>query len=153
MPAAITFRQACSYPRNRQKGCYQFCCLVNRGSMGVSSLPKTVTRQRSDCDLNPGLLALVQHATARLSSHHISSIPYHKVQNVDRRQVYRLQRPKVPFRETCKVQRVACLSVRGHISKNQTHKLRQISVACLLYFTCTLIAAYSGEPQYFLLFN
>ena len=22
--------------------------------MGVSSLPKTVTRQRSDCDLNPG---------------------------------------------------------------------------------------------------
>ena len=25
------------------KGCYQFCCLVNRGTMGVNSLPKTVT--------------------------------------------------------------------------------------------------------------
>jgi len=27
---------------------------MNRGTMGVSSLPKTVTRQRRDCDLNPG---------------------------------------------------------------------------------------------------
>ena len=26
--------------------------------MGVNSLPKTVTRQRRDCDLNPGLLPL-----------------------------------------------------------------------------------------------
>jgi len=24
-------------------GCYQFGCLVNRGTMGVNSLPKTVT--------------------------------------------------------------------------------------------------------------
>jgi len=28
---------------------YQFCCLANRGTMGVNSLPKF-----SDCDLNPG---------------------------------------------------------------------------------------------------
>jgi len=28
--------------------------LVNRGTMGVNSLPKTVTRQRRGCDLNPG---------------------------------------------------------------------------------------------------
>jgi len=27
---------------------------MNRGTMGVNSLPKTVTRQRRDCDLNPG---------------------------------------------------------------------------------------------------
>jgi len=27
---------------------------VNRGTMGVNSLPKIVTRQRRDCDLNPG---------------------------------------------------------------------------------------------------
>jgi len=27
---------------------------VNRGTTGVNSLPKTVTRQRRDCDLNPG---------------------------------------------------------------------------------------------------
>ena len=32
----------------------QFLCLVNRGTMGVNSLPKTVTRQRHDWDLNPG---------------------------------------------------------------------------------------------------
>ena len=38
--------------------CYQFCCLVHRGTMGVNSLPKTVIRQRRDCDLNPGLLRL-----------------------------------------------------------------------------------------------
>ena len=37
----------------RLEGCYQFCCLVNRGTMGVNSLPKTVTRQRRDYDLNP----------------------------------------------------------------------------------------------------
>ena len=29
-------------------------CLVNRGTMGVNSLPKAVTRQRRGCDLNPG---------------------------------------------------------------------------------------------------
>ena len=34
--------------------CYQFHCLVNRGEVSVSSLPKTVTRQRRGCDLNPG---------------------------------------------------------------------------------------------------
>ena len=28
--------------------------MVNRGTMGVNSLPKTVTRQCRDCDLNPG---------------------------------------------------------------------------------------------------
>jgi len=37
---------------------YQFCCLVNRGTMSVNSLPDTVTRQRRGCDLNPGLLRL-----------------------------------------------------------------------------------------------
>jgi len=30
------------------------CVCVNRGTMGVSSLPKTVNRQRRDCDFNPG---------------------------------------------------------------------------------------------------
>ena len=29
------------------------CCLVNRGTVSVNSLPKTVTRQRRGCDLNP----------------------------------------------------------------------------------------------------
>ena len=31
-----------------------FCCLVNRGTMSVNSLPETVTRQHRECDLNPG---------------------------------------------------------------------------------------------------
>ena len=32
----------------------KFCCLVNRGTMGVNSLPKIVTLQSRGCDLNPG---------------------------------------------------------------------------------------------------
>ena len=44
-------RNVCCIP---SEDCYQFRCLVNRGTMGVNSLSKTVTRQRRDCDLNPG---------------------------------------------------------------------------------------------------
>ena len=55
-----------------QQGCCQFCCLVNRGTMGVNSLPKTVTRQRRDCDLNPGPSTLntrlPSRPTARIST-------------------------------------------------------------------------------------
>jgi len=40
-------------PPQPLRGLLQFCCLVNRGTMGVNSLPMTVTRQRRDCDLNP----------------------------------------------------------------------------------------------------
>jgi len=39
--------------------------------MGVNSLPKTVTRQRRDCDLNPGHLRQSSTLTTRLPSHHI----------------------------------------------------------------------------------
>jgi len=39
--------------------------------MGVSSLPKTVTRQRRDCDLNPGPSAPESSTlTTRLSNRH-----------------------------------------------------------------------------------
>jgi len=38
--------------------------------MGVNSLPKTVTRQRRDCDLNPGFTAPESSTlTSRLPSH------------------------------------------------------------------------------------
>jgi len=48
----------------------QFRCLVNRGTVGVNSLPKTVTRQRRGCDLNPGPSALESSTlTTRLPSH------------------------------------------------------------------------------------
>jgi len=41
--------------------------------MGVNSLPKTVTRQRRDCDLNPGRTAPESSTlTTRLASHVIS---------------------------------------------------------------------------------
>ena len=40
------------------KGLLPILLLVNKGTMDVSSLPKTVTRQRRGCDLNPGLLRL-----------------------------------------------------------------------------------------------
>jgi len=55
--SAITFRHARGYPRNPQEGCYQFRCLVNEGTIGVNSLPKTVTRQCRGCDLNSGTTA------------------------------------------------------------------------------------------------
>jgi len=37
--------------------------------MGVNSLPKTVTRQRRGCDLNPGPSAESSTLTTRLPSH------------------------------------------------------------------------------------
>ena len=47
-----------------------FCCLVNRGTTGVNSLPKTVTRHRHDCDLNPGPSAPESSTlTTQLPSH------------------------------------------------------------------------------------
>ena len=43
--------------------------------MGVNSLPKTVTRQRRDCDLNPGPSAPESSTlTTRLPRHVISQI-------------------------------------------------------------------------------
>jgi len=55
---------------SRPVGRYQFRCLVNRGTMGVNSLPKTVTRQRRGCDLNPGPSAPESSMlTTRLPSH------------------------------------------------------------------------------------
>ena len=52
------------------ESCYQFCCLANRSTMGVNSLPKTVTRQHHDCDLNPGPSAPESSTlTTRLPSH------------------------------------------------------------------------------------
>jgi len=36
------------------EGCYQFHCLVNRWTMGMNSLPKTVTWKHRGCDLNLG---------------------------------------------------------------------------------------------------
>jgi len=44
--------------------------LVNGGTMGVNSLPKTVSQQRRDCDLNPGPSAPESRTlTTRLPSH------------------------------------------------------------------------------------
>jgi len=53
-------------PSQALEGCYQFRCLVNRGAMGVNSLPKTVTRERRGCDLNPSPSA---PESTRLPSH------------------------------------------------------------------------------------
>ena len=47
--------------------------------MGVSSLPKTVTRQRRGCDLNPGPSAPESSTlTTRLPSHHLFLGPLYK---------------------------------------------------------------------------
>ena len=43
---------------------------MNRSTMGVNSLPKTVTQQRRGCDLNPGPSAPESSTlTTRLPSH------------------------------------------------------------------------------------
>ena len=43
--------------------------------MGVNSLPKTVTRQRRDCDLNPGPSASESSTlTTRLPSHPLGGL-------------------------------------------------------------------------------
>ena len=47
--------------------------------MGANSLPKTVTRQRRDCDLNLGPLAPeFSTLTTRLLSHHHSEVHVNK---------------------------------------------------------------------------
>jgi len=46
----------------------------------VDSLPKTVTRQRRGCDLNPGLSALESSTlTTRLASHPVTGITLHNI--------------------------------------------------------------------------
>jgi len=51
-------------------GRYQFRCLVNRGTTGVNSLPKTVIQQRHGCNLNPGpTVPESSMLTTRLPSH------------------------------------------------------------------------------------
>ena len=57
-------------PATLKRAATNFCCLVNRGTMGVNSLPKTITRQRRDCDLNPGpSVPESSTLTTRLPSH------------------------------------------------------------------------------------
>ena len=54
----------------KKEGCYLSRCLVNRGTMGVNSFPKTVTRQRRGCVLNPCPSALESSTLiTRLPSH------------------------------------------------------------------------------------
>jgi len=52
----------------RAATCYQFCCLVNRGTMGMKSLPKTASRQHCHCNLNPSAPES-STPTTRLPSH------------------------------------------------------------------------------------
>jgi len=45
-------------PTTHKRAATNFCCSVYRGTMGVNSLPKTVTRQPRGCDLSQALLRL-----------------------------------------------------------------------------------------------
>jgi len=57
-------------PATLKRVATNFAAMVNRGTMGVNSLPKTVSRQRRDCDLNPGPSASESSTlTTRLPSH------------------------------------------------------------------------------------
>ena len=58
-------------PATLKRAAINFCCLMKRGTMGVNTLPKTVTRQYRSCDLNPGPTAPESSTLAtRLPSHH-----------------------------------------------------------------------------------
>jgi len=57
-------------PLQPLRGLLPICCLVNRGTMGVNSLPKTATWQHRDCDLNPNPSAPESSTlTTQLPSH------------------------------------------------------------------------------------
>jgi len=57
-------------PPQPLRGLLPILLLVNRGTMGVNSLPNTVTRQRRDCDMNSGPSAPESSTlTTRLPSH------------------------------------------------------------------------------------
>jgi len=57
-------------PSQPLRGLLPISLLGEQRHMGVNSLPKTVTRQRRDCDLNPGRTAPESSTlTTRLPSH------------------------------------------------------------------------------------
>ena len=61
-------------PLQPLRGLLPISLLGERGTMGVNSLPKTVTRQRRDCDLNPGPSAPESSTlTTRLPSHPVGA--------------------------------------------------------------------------------
>ena len=76
----LLFAKPAVTPATLKMAATNFCCLVNRGTMGVNSLPKAVTRQRRGCDLNPGPSAPKSSTlTTRLPSHPIAGITWHSV--------------------------------------------------------------------------
>jgi len=67
---SLLFDRPAVTPATFQRVATNFAAMVNRGTMGVNSLPKTVSRQRRDCDLNPGPSASESSKlTTRLASH------------------------------------------------------------------------------------
>jgi len=65
--------------------------MVNRGTIGLNSLPKTVTRQRRDCDVNPGPSAPeFSTLTTRLPSHPLRRISGVKIYHTFRYAIPRL---------------------------------------------------------------
>ena len=62
-------------PPRSLRGLLPICRLVNRGTMGLNSLPKAVTRQRRGSDSNPGLTAPESSTlTTRLPSHLVAAV-------------------------------------------------------------------------------
>ena len=73
------FRPGLQLPLQPLRGLLPISLLVNRGTIGVNSLPKTVTRRRHGCDMNPGPSAsesstLTTELTTEYSSRFISGI-------------------------------------------------------------------------------
>ena len=65
------FSPGLQLPHNPWEGCYQFCCLVNRGTVGMKSLPKTYpTASRLRFEPGP-FCAWVQHSNHSATEPHM----------------------------------------------------------------------------------
>ena len=77
--------------------------------MGVNSLPKTVTRQRRDCDLNPGPSAPESSTlTTRLPSH-----PFKTLEIKNKQLALVGHRSQTPPRPRCCLKRPKSSAVRA----------------------------------------
>jgi len=89
--------------------------------MGVNSLPKTITRQRRDCDLNPGpYVPEFSTLTTRLPSH-----PWQMVINRKKTDTVRM----LIIQKQTKVHRLSVLVV--HINEADIQRIDAVDQRCL----------------------
>jgi len=97
--------------------------LGEQGTTGVNSLPKTVTRQRRDCDLNPGPSAPESSTlTTRLfiENHDVTNVGYMHIVVFQCDQLRRKRRVQLLMQEN---RDIGALSMLAYISVPRTAKI------------------------------